>query len=79
VRRFLDWSATIYEASNLRCAASGWWCAVRRLQDACMDSRPLSLRFDNAAFGLQFRDEFLQIHRQSVYARPARYATTPSS
>jgi hypothetical protein len=42
-----------------------------------MDSRPLPLRIDNPAFGLQFRDEFLQIHQRSVYARPARYAITP--
>jgi hypothetical protein len=44
-----------------------------------MDSRPLPFRFDSPAFGLQLRDEFLQIQRQSVNARPARYAITPSS
>jgi hypothetical protein len=78
VRRFFDWPATIYNASNLR-AASGWWRAVRRLHDRRMDSRRPPLRFDNPAFGLQFLDEFLQIHHLLVYARPARYAISPST
>jgi len=40
-----------------------------------VDSRQFPLGFDNPAFRLQLPDESFQIHRSSVYARLACYAT----